>query len=88
MTKTTDGNLFLQYDSGINSDRILIFSTTNLLKLMAQCNNLFCDGTFSSAPLFYQVYTIHAIQYSNVLLSAYILLPDKKQNLINVCLKH
>lgn len=80
MTKTTDGNLFLQYDSGINTDRILIFSTTNLLKLMAQCNNWFCDGTFSSAPsLFYQVYIIHAVQYSNVLPSAYILLPDKKE---------
>lgn len=80
MTKTTDGNLFLQYDSGINTDRILIFSTNYLLKLMTQCNNWFCDGTFSSAPtLFYQVYTIHGVQYSNVLPSVYVLLPDKKE---------
>ncbi|KAE9532426.1 hypothetical protein AGLY_010049 [Aphis glycines] len=67
MTKTIDGNLFLQYDSGINTERILIFSTTRLLYLMTQCDNWFCDGTFSSAPsLFYQLYTIHAVQYSNV----------------------
>lgn len=39
MIKTTDGSIFLQYDSGINTDRILIFSTINLLKLMTQCNN-------------------------------------------------
>jgi len=47
---------------------------------MAQCNNWFCDGTFSSASsLFYQVYTIHAVQYSNILPSVYILLPNKKE---------
>ncbi|KAE9536180.1 hypothetical protein AGLY_007403 [Aphis glycines] len=81
MTKTIDGNLFLQYDSGINTERILIFSTTRLLYLMTQCDNWFCDGTFSSAPsLFYQLYTIHAVQYSNVLPSVYILLPNKKEN--------
>jgi hypothetical protein len=34
MTKTIDGNLFLQYDSGINAEQILIFSTTRLLYLM------------------------------------------------------
>ncbi|XP_060843881.1 uncharacterized protein LOC132923904 [Rhopalosiphum padi] len=42
MTKTIDGNLFLQYDSGINTERILIFSTTRLLYLMTQCDNWFC----------------------------------------------
>lgn len=47
---------------------------------MTQCNNWFCDGTFSSAPtLFYLVYTIHAVQCSNVLPSVYVLLPDKKE---------
>jgi hypothetical protein len=47
---------------------------------MTKCNNWFCDGTFSSAPtLFYQVYTIHTVQYSNVLPSVYILLSDKKE---------
>lgn len=79
------GNLFLQNDSSINTDRILIFSTTNLLKLMTHFNNWFCDGTFSSTPsLFYQVYTIHAVQYSNFLPSFYILLPDKNKKLIDV----
>jgi len=85
MTKTIDGNFFLQYDSGINTERILIFLTTRLLYLMTQCDNWFCDCTFSSAPsLFYQLYTIHAVQYSNVLPSVYILLPNKKKTPINV----
>jgi len=48
---------------------------------MPQFDYWFCDGTFSSAPsLFYQLYTIHAVQYSNVLPSVYILLPNKKEN--------
>jgi hypothetical protein len=48
-----------------------------------QCNNWFCDGIFSNAPsLFYQFYIIHAVQYSNVIPSAYILLPDKKEKAV------
>jgi len=76
MTKTTDGNLFLQYDSGINTDRILIFSTTNLLKLMTQCNNWFCDGTFSSAPTTYLLYkcVIHCLIHFNSQLIHYTML--------------
>jgi len=80
MTKSIDGNLFCDMIVvlvSINTERIKIFSTTRLLYLMTQCDNWFCDGTFSSAPsLFYQLYTIHAVQYSKVLPSVYILLPN------------
>jgi len=48
---------------------------------MVNCENWFCDGAFSCAPqIFQQLYTIHAVFYSNVIPSVYNLLPDKKEN--------
>lgn len=78
---TTDGELFLQYDSGSSdSKRILIFATNKNFELMENSEHWFCDGTFSSAPsIFSQLYTIHGIHYSNVIPSVYALLPDKKE---------
>lgn len=78
---TTDGELFLQYDSGSSdSKRILILATNRNFELMENSEHWFCDGTFSSAPsIFSQLYTIHGIHYSNVIPSVYALLPDKKE---------
>ncbi|CAI6360119.1 unnamed protein product [Macrosiphum euphorbiae] len=55
---TTDGELFLQYDSGSNdSKRILIFATNRNFELMENSEHWFCDGTFSSATsIFSQLY--------------------------------
>ncbi|CAI6343263.1 unnamed protein product [Macrosiphum euphorbiae] len=68
---TIDGKPFLLYDSNDEKSgkpRILIYSIEENLNLMTNCNNWYADGTFSSAPsIFYQLYTIHGIQYSNVL---------------------
>jgi len=48
---------------------------------MNNCLNWFCDGTFTCSPIpFKQLYTIHAVHYSNVIPSAYALLPGKKED--------
>lgn len=48
---------------------------------MVNCENWFCDGTFSCAPpIFKQLYTIHAVHYSNVIPFVYVLLSDKKED--------
>jgi len=80
---TIDGKPFLLYDSNDEKSgkpRILIYSTEENLNLMTNCNNWYADGTFSSAPsIFYQLYTIHGIQYSNVLPFLFALLPNKTE---------
>jgi len=76
----SNGELFLKFDSGPTESRILIFTTQQNLDFMSECDNWFCDGTFSVAPpIFAQLYTIHGVCYSNVIPSVYVLLPDKKE---------
>lgn len=80
-TKTTNGDDFLLFDNKSDTKRILLFSTKNSLELMNNCFNWFCDGTFTCSPIpFKQLYTIHAVHYSNVIPSVYALLPDKKED--------
>ncbi|KAK9731441.1 hypothetical protein QE152_g13671 [Popillia japonica] len=78
--RTTDGELFLLFDSGPEEQRILLFSTQRNLSFMEQCGHWFADGTFKSAPpLFSQIYTIHGVRYSNVIPTVFALLPNKTQ---------
>uniref|UniRef100_A0A2S2P9P5 MULE transposase domain-containing protein n=1 Tax=Schizaphis graminum TaxID=13262 RepID=A0A2S2P9P5_SCHGA len=78
-TTTFDGKPFLLFENGEN--RILIFSTQKNLQLMEKCDHWYADGTFSTSPnLFYQIYTVHGIQYNNVLPSIFSLLPNKTEN--------
>ncbi len=77
---TLNGTPFLLHDSGNTLDRILIFSTNRNLDLMSQCSHWFADGTFkASPPLFPQVYTIHAVKYSNVIPTVVVLMPNKSE---------
>lgn len=70
-TTTLDGEQFLLYDSySLNQEipRILIFSTTENLDMMIDCEHLYVDGTFPLSPsIFYQLYAIYSVQFSNVL---------------------
>lgn len=94
---TIDGKPFLLFDSfdrNTGKPRILIFSTTENLGMMNDCDRryVYVDGTFSSSPtIFYQLYTIHGIKYSNVLPSVFALLPNKTEetyvHLFNTILK-
>lgn len=79
-TRNSDGEPFLLFDSGPNEQRILIFSTDRNLTFMESCEHWYVDGTFRCTPLLFgQLYTIHGIQYSNVIPSVFALLPNKTQ---------
>ncbi|KAF0716852.1 Uncharacterized protein FWK35_00029148 [Aphis craccivora] len=79
----TSGETFLQYDSDNYDgylDRFLIFTTEQNLNLMEICDYWLADGTFSCSPhIFHQLYTIHGVSYLYVVPTAYILLPNKKE---------
>ena len=62
-TVVINGRNFLLHDSAVsnpNLDRIVIFGTSDNLKLLASCSIIAMDGTFKvTPPLFYQLFTIH-----------------------------
>jgi len=76
--RTLSGENFLLHDSGPGQNRFFIFSTERNLERMRQCEHWYADGTFkSSPPLFQQIYTIHALKYTNVLPTVFILMSDR-----------
>ena len=55
-----DGENFLKYDSEPGNDRILIFSTTKNLEVLAEASSWFIDAIFKVVPdIFYQMLTVH-----------------------------
>ena len=40
---------------------LIILGTEENIRMLARYPNWFCDGTFDSAPIGYQLYTIHAL---------------------------
>ena len=72
------GQQFLMYDNQ-RQDRILLFSTPESLRFLANADNWFMDGTFKSSPQqFTQLYTIHGLSSGRNVVGAYALLPDKR----------
>jgi hypothetical protein len=45
--KITNGEQFLQFDNRSETNRIILFGTTRNLELMVNCDNWFCELTFS-----------------------------------------
>ncbi|CAF3717843.1 unnamed protein product [Rotaria socialis] len=76
--KITD--LFLQFDSGPDNDRIIIFASVEQLQFLESGEQLLVDGTFKVTPsIFYQLYAMHVV-YGNVVLPVvFALLPNKTQ---------
>ena len=74
---------FLQFDSGVGvEDRMLIFSTQQLLDALRQAGTVFSDGTFKMAPTpFKQIYILRAESDGVYVTVAYILLTCKKEAL-------
>ena len=63
------------------SDSMLIFTTTENLRVLAASANVFMDGTFKSCPKLYsQLYTIHAIYKDHFVPLVYCLLPNKHRD--------
>src|SRR6218665_993066 len=51
------------------------------VRLMSECPNWYADGTFKcTPPLFNQLYTIHAVKYSSVIPTVFILMNDRSTN--------
>ena len=40
---------------------LIVLGTEENIRMLARYPNWFCDGTFDSAPIGYQLYTIHAL---------------------------
>ena len=78
---TSHGEKFLLYDSGMNNQRMLIFSTTRNMRLLENSTAWFGDGTFKTVPdLFYQLYSIHVLTSHRVIPCVYALMPNKQQS--------
>lgn len=73
---------FLLADSGKSKDRILIFGTQQLVRLLASSKDWHVDGTFKVVPpIFSQLVTIQSRfrDTKTALPCLYILMPSKKQ---------
>ncbi|CAF1040298.1 unnamed protein product [Didymodactylos carnosus] len=80
LTTTMRHDKFLQFDSGPGDNRLIIFSSTDQLKILEDTEEVFIDGTFKVTPvIFYQLYTIHGVYRNNVFPLVFALLPDKYQ---------
>ena len=82
LQKTHDGEQFLLHNSGPQDEnRVIVFATLPGLDLQSLSDDLFCDGTFSTAPyVFNHIYTIHASVEGCLIPIVYALLPDKKES--------
>ncbi|CAF4689044.1 unnamed protein product, partial [Rotaria socialis] len=81
-SKTLNKNEFLITDKMITRrQRILLFSTSEQLKMLFATETIFMDGTFSTCPkMFDQVYTIHAIKYDQSFPCVFGLLPNRQKS--------
>ena len=85
--QSSKGEQFLLYDSGPETQRILIFGTQRNLEMLQLSSVWLADGTFKTAPLlFTQVYVIHALRGGpdlmkdgHLLPSLFVLLPNKTE---------
>ena len=85
--RTSKDEQFLLYNSGQETQRILIFSTHQNLEMLQLSRVWLADGTFKTAPLlFTQLYVIHALRGGpdlmkdgHLLPSLFILLPNKSE---------
>ncbi|KAG7165673.1 putative MULE transposase domain-containing protein 4 [Homarus americanus] len=70
---------FLLYDNGQNANnRLLVFGTSDGLRLLACADTLYMDGNFAMAPnIFKQIYVIRVPFGDTAVTSVYALLPNK-----------
>lgn len=76
-SKTLGGDCFLVK----SEDNVHVLATDDNIKLLAEAEELYMDGTFKSSPrLFHQVYTIHVFKHGKQFLVVYCLLPGKSRD--------
>ena len=89
-SKTLDGDLFLQFDSGTDdADRILMFYTITGLRHLVNSRIVLCDGTFRTCPKpFFQLYSFHGIVRENSFPFVYTLTMRKTESTYKRMLLH
>lgn len=81
-TVTGKNESFLLSDTGVGTDRLLIFSTIRNMKLLANSKDIHADGTFKSSPQhFEQMFSIHSIVNGNLLPLVYVISFKKSSNI-------
>ena len=82
---TKVGEQFLIFDSRVgDNESILIFVTQQSIHFLSNNSHWFMGGTFKLCPeIFYQIYTIHALNNYQVFPSVFELLPDKNEDTYN-----
>jgi len=82
--RTADNEPFCS--TGIN-DHMILFTTKEELKCLAECRVLYVDGTFKMCPSLYaQMYSIHGLFHDHVIPLVYSLLSEEQvNNITNVC---
>ncbi|KAG7154302.1 hypothetical protein Hamer_G026562, partial [Homarus americanus] len=70
---------FLLYDNGPNANnRLLVFGTSDGLRLLACADTLYMDGNFAMAPnIFKHIYVIRVPFFDTAVTSVFALLPNK-----------
>ena len=79
-SQTTCGMPFLRYDNKSESNRIILLACDQTIKILADTDEWFMDGTFKVAPSqMLQMYTIHGRLDGHFLPCAYILMQTKER---------
>ena len=80
---TLSGEQFLLCDDG-DTDNIIMFATSENLKLLLEAKTIYTDGTFEICPrIFYQLFTINAFIHGKQFPLLYALLPAKTRAVYN-----
>jgi hypothetical protein len=80
-TGGTENSDFLVYDNGSETDRMLIFGSDTGLRILADSDSWFMDGTYDTAPSqFSQLYVIRSAVGDSYVTCVYAFLPSKQQN--------
>lgn len=77
--RALDGEEFLLFDDG-TTDRILGFSTHEMMLSLCEAPEVFMDGTFSVDPrIFTKLYIFHALYKGRMIPFAYSRLPNNRE---------
>jgi hypothetical protein len=75
--KTVNDEDFLLFDSGLSSDRIMLFSTSKNLEFLQLLKVWLVDGTFHSCPtIFDQIFVIHGWHSGTCFPLVYVFCPN------------
>ncbi|KAK7884709.1 hypothetical protein WMY93_027832 [Mugilogobius chulae] len=85
--ETWDGGLFLSKRNALHE--FLVFTTEDNIRKLAQCRQIFMDGTFKTCPApFVQFVTIHGFYMERALPFVMVLMTGKTEEMYKAVLRH